>query len=745
MRNVINAYRCNGTTALYRQEVSTGIVELVLVPSGMEQQVVRDDCAAEPLVQAKLVGDDYPFGFSQGRTMRNSATVNAMQFTAQRARIDTGTDDDSSDDHVWHEVPQSHDSTVAAGTVTADHDVVVETTLTDPRGYAYVHTLRMGMDSRAVEISTAIENHADHPIILEMLSSFSLGSLSPFATGLAQETLRLHRLRSTWSAEGRLISEPVENEQLEPSWQRFSANSIRFGSVGSFPVRQYAPFVGIEDVASGVTWAAATTHASSWQIEAYRRDEGLSISGGIADREFGHWIRTIQPDERFESPYAVVAVTKGGVDEAAQAVAGNVHHRLSLPESEQRMPVLFNEFCTTWGVPTEQSVNEQINFLRKMRCSDTEQGIGYFVIDAGWFDDKAFESASHFGSWEISPSHFPHGMKTVVDHVHAAGMKAGIWFEFEIAGREDSECFNKAGWLLSRDGISITSGNRRWWDMRNPDVRAYLKTKVIDFLKKNKFDYIKVDYNDTIGIGCATPDGESGDHDSLGDGLYEQIKASQEFFREMKREVPGLIVEVCASGGHRLVQSFMEIGSMASFSDAHECDEIPIIAANMHRMILPRQSQIWAVVKHDQPLKKLYYQVASGLLGRLCFSGDTASLRDEQVDLIRKAITWYGKAAPVIDNGESHWFGPHIVSYRHPCGWQAIVRNGELNTPAEGQTLVVLHTFHDAPSRITVPVTGINRQETTDIWARSGIDVVVGDGVLEITGIEPFDGLAVLL
>jgi alpha-galactosidase len=50
------------------------------------------------------------------------------------------------------------------------------------------------------------------------------------------------------------------------------------------------------------------------------------------------------------------------------------------------------------------------------------------------------------------------------------------------------------------------------------------------------------------------------------------------------------VIENCASGGHRLEPSFMGLTSMASFSDAHETRDIPVIAANLHRLIQPRQS-----------------------------------------------------------------------------------------------------------------------------------------------------------
>lgn len=75
MRATLETVSCGELTAVYRKDSDTGIVELVLVPTSRTNDIVRDDCAAEPLVQAKIVGDDYPFGFSQGRTMRNAKTV----------------------------------------------------------------------------------------------------------------------------------------------------------------------------------------------------------------------------------------------------------------------------------------------------------------------------------------------------------------------------------------------------------------------------------------------------------------------------------------------------------------------------------------------------------------------------------------------------------------------------------------------------------------------------------------------
>ena len=626
MREPLYAAVCGGLTALYRKD-ETGTVELLLVPTGMEHAACRADCAAEPLVQLKCAEDDAPAFFSGGRTMRNSLGTRALRYREQTVER-TG------------------------------EGVNIVTTLEDARSLRAVHTLRLFENSPAAEVSVTVRNIGGSPVTLEMLSSFTLGSLSPFAEGLAPETLTIHRLRSTWSGEGRLVSEPAEDLQLEPSWKQYSANSLRFGSVGSFPVRGYVAFCAVEDTAHGVTWAAAT----------------------------------------------------------AQALTADIRRHVKIPAADADMPVIFNEFCTTWGVPTEETVLRQVEFLKG-------RGVGTYVIDAGWYDDAATESASRLGSWQVSRKAFPHGLCPVVDAIHDAGMKAGIWFEFEVAGRDDAVCFQKLDWLLHRDGRPITAGDRRFWDMRKPEVQEYLAEKVIAFLRDNRFDYMKVDYNETIGIGC---DGA----ESLGEGLRQQIGATQAFFAHIQRELPELVIELCSSGGHRLVHSFLNLCPMASFSDAHECDEIPIIAANMHRILLPRQSQIWAVVHPEHTLQKLYYQICSGLLGRLCYSGDIFALREEQWQVMQAGCDFYARAAPVIAEGFSKRYGPKIASYRYPRGWQAVVRRGK------NQTLTVLHTFHEAPDRVELPDIGSNPQ----LFARSGIAL---DGKT-VCGLTDFDGVAIL-
>lgn len=661
---------------------------LSLVPRDLAGLTCSKPCRIEPLIQLKLARDDYAGDFSQGRTLRGSESTQKMLYKSQR---------------VFRESTRT----------------CIETRMEDERGFACTHRLYHTENTGFVTVSTSFENGSDQPATLEMLSSFTLGMLSPFALDEGVGTLEWWHMRSAWSSEGRLVHESAEHAHMEPSWQHTGSMSTRWGQVGSMPVRDYFPFTAVEDKTFGVIWAAELTGASSWQLEAGRVDNGFFLSGGLADREFGQWTKTLAPSETFTAPDAILTVTTGGIEDVCERLTGYTEERLDVPKSEETLPVLFNEFCTTWGCPSEENIRAAAEKLRGL-------GLDYFVIDAGWYAETPGSWSRCAGSWNVSPFLFPNGLDHTLDIIRENGMQPGIWFELEVVGR-DAVCFNRADWMLRRDGVPITVGDRRFWDLRLPEVKAYLHERVIDFLRVHRFKYIKIDYNETLGIG---PD----DAESPGEGLRQQIEAVQDFFRQIHKELPDVVIEVCSSGGHRLVPSFLSLASMASFSDAHECLEIPIIAANMHRMILPRQSQIWAVLHAQQDEAALYYKLTAGLLGRLCLSGEIGAFSQGQWDIVRRVLAFYRGAAPIIRSGKSRRYGKISESWRHPEGWQTVVRTGET------EALAVIHTFDRSPETVRFPIPA--GYTVSESCMRSGIRFAQTENTLIVTGLKAFDGLA---
>ena len=75
---------------------------------------------------------------------------------------------------------------------------------------------------------------------------------------------------------------PLEDLQLEPAWDPHAVRCEKFGQAGSMPVNRFFPFAAVEDAEHHVFWGAQIAHPASWQMELYRKDEGLALSGGLA-------------------------------------------------------------------------------------------------------------------------------------------------------------------------------------------------------------------------------------------------------------------------------------------------------------------------------------------------------------------------------------------------------------------------------------------------------------------------------
>lgn len=575
----------------------------------------------EYYVECKIRGDSFGPGFSAGLTLTQGGTMEQFSVSEQR-----------------------EDCTV----------------YTDPRGYRLeAWHIPAG---NAVECRSVFVNESDTPVILELLTSFALQGL---------HADRMHRVQSFWSAEGRLLSQDLVDLNLEPSWTGFGIRTEKFGQIGSMPVRKWFPFCVLENTETGEFTGVQLYCASSWQIELFRSQEPLHLCGGLADWEFGHWYKEIKPGERFETPKAMVA-RGSSLEEVCDRLVKAQRPRIA--PIDRDMPVIFNEFCTTWGNPTLEN-------LEKTACRLEGSSIRYLVIDAGWYKVPEADWSTTHGDWNPSKELFPNGISEATEMIRSHGLIPGIWFEMETTA-ENAEAYQLTDHLLKRDGFVINVGKRRFWDMEDPWVQEYLSKKVIGLLRENGFGYLKVDYNDSIGMGC---DGA----ESSGEGLRRKIAASQSFFRKIAQELPELVIENCSSGGHRLEPSMMELVSQASFSDAHECTSIPIIAANLHRVIRPEQSQIWAVLQPEADLHRIHYLLSAGFLGRLCLSGAVFELSDNQWQEALAAVRLYAKACDIIRDGYTQWIDCTARSYAAPQGYQGVLRT------LENRGLLVIHTFEN--------------------------------------------------
>ncbi len=538
-------------------------------------------------------------------------------------------------------------------------------------GAGVVLTVKSVPDGLARRIRTTVYNGSDGDIELEMLASVVIREI---------RADRIHRLQSFWSAEGKLRTETVEELHLEPSWSGSGLRIEKFGNVGSMPVRKYFPFLALENGQTGEFLGIQLYCAFSWQMEIRcREDETLTVSAGLADEDFGHWMKRLAPGESFEAPEAVAA-EGNSLEQVCRRLVAAQHPRIS--PVDDHMGIIFNEYCTTWANPSLENIRQICDRLEG-------KGVQYLVIDSGWYG-KGSAWWSSIGDWNVNRERFPGGMKEAADYIRSRGMIPGLWFEPETLAAECAH-YQEAEHLVKKHGRPLTVGSRRFWDMEDPWVADYLEEKVIRQLKESGFGYLKVDYNDTMGMGC---DGA----ESPGEGLRRKVEASKRFLKRIAEELPELVIENCSSGGHRLEPSMMALVSQASFSDAHETRAIPLIAANMHRVIRPEQSQIWAVLRAEDSRERIYYSLVSTFLGRMCLSGDIYALSKEQWAAVEEGMAFYRKVSDIIRDGHTILQQTSAGSYNEPQGEQLVVR--ELGN----RGLALLHRFeHSALSEPAFP------------------------------------------
>jgi alpha-galactosidase len=643
----------------------------------------------EPLAHVKIVGDDQPGQFGPGRTLLWSPSNDRFSLASQR-REDDG----------------------------------VVTVLADSTGLSIEHRLVAGPHNLTLRSETSFINGSDRPVRLELLTSFAVSGITPFAVADAPGRLKAHRFRAVWSAEGRLVSDSIEHLHLERVYAGGMKLSERFGQVGSMPVRGWFPTALVEDTEAGIVWGARVACPTSWQLEIARRYDDLTLAGGYADREFGHWMKTVQPGERFAAAPAWLACVSGTVDDAChRLVSVDIPAVESQPAIEHDLPIVYNDWCTSWGAPREDKLFETADRLAPL-------GVRYLVIDAGWYMPEAPGAhwATTMGDWEPNPARFPHGLAATAAGIRARGLIPGLWMEPEHVAR-DSAAFHQIDHLLKRDGQTLTLELRRAWDLHDPWVRDYIDERVIRTLADAGFGFLKMDYSETLGIGI--------DHaDSLGEGLRRHGEGMHALFDRIRSALPELVTELVSAGGGRMEPSLLQRTSMASSTDAHEVVEIPIVSAALHRLVLPRQSLIWAVVNADDSLQRMGYTLAATFLGRMCLSGDIVGLDDEQLAFVKSATELYRRSAPVIRDGVSRLMGQVGASWRHPTGWQGVVRS------TSDRVLVVLHSFKDSPTTLTVPLPSGDWQIVDTL---TSLPVMVRGRVLEGSTESDFNAQVVLL
>lgn len=198
-----NDYLLGDMFARYVRDTQSGTIGLLLIPAEKTSSISNSRYQPDSLLQLKLLGDDYPGGFAHGHSMRNSGTVSQLKFDNQ------------------YQIDEEDRLTIA-------------TAFKTPSLCRVVHYLVYHLSYKVVESYVTFTNEGENPVTLEMLASFSLTGITPFADDDASESLILHRILSSWSAEGRLASDVLAKLNFQPAWLLLVRDAFALGRLAAY-------------------------------------------------------------------------------------------------------------------------------------------------------------------------------------------------------------------------------------------------------------------------------------------------------------------------------------------------------------------------------------------------------------------------------------------------------------------------------------------------------------------------------
>ncbi len=135
---------------------------------------------------------------------------------------------------------------------------------------------------------------------------------------------------------------------------------------------------------------------------------------------------------------------------------------------------------------TEETIRQDLEGCKKLLAPGN-----LFQIDDGW--------QPFVGDWlECDPVKFPSGMRALVEEIHGAGFKAGLWLSPFIAHKDSALVREHPDWVVEVNGEPWFMGDN-WGgfvalDIDKPELLDYLRQVLRRVIHEWGFDLLKLDF-----------------------------------------------------------------------------------------------------------------------------------------------------------------------------------------------------------------------------------------------------------
>ena len=308
-------------------------------------------------------------------------------------------------------------------------------------------------------------------------------------------------------------------------------DTLRFAPPGGRPLGIVFPYFNLEWENQGVI--VVIGWPGQWSAD-FVRDDGNSLTVR-AGQELTHL--RLHPGEEIRTPLIVLQFWRGD-----RIRSQNVWRRWMIAHSlpryggklpEPQMPAVSGNHFP--GLLCNQK--DEILFLD--RFAEEKIKLDYWWMDAGWYPNKG--SWSSTGTWEVDRARFPGGLRAVTDHAREMGAKSIVWFEPERVTPGSWLYETHPEWLLGADG------GQKLLNLGNPDARKWVTDHTDKIMTDEGIDAYRQDYNiDPLSYWRGN---DAPDRQGITENHY--VTGYLAFWDELRRRRPDMLIDSCASGGHR--------------------------------------------------------------------------------------------------------------------------------------------------------------------------------------------------
>ena len=407
--------------------------------------------------------------------------------------------------------------------------------------------------------------------------------------------------------------------------------SMRFAPPGGRPCGFVWPYFNLEKPGAGTI--VVVGWPGQWAAE-FQRDagNGLQVRAG---QEITHL--RLKPGEEIRTPLMVIQFWRGDYTRS-QNIWRRWMRAYGMPKQGEKPVEPIFTACSSHVYHEMINANEENQMMFIDRYLEEDLKIDYWWMDAGWYVNET--GWPNTGTWEVDKARFPNGLRAITDHGRSKGVKSLVWFEPERVTGGTWISDNHPEWLLG--GTLLNLGDPKAWD--------WLINHIDNLLVDEGIDLYRQDYNiDPLSCWRGS---DTEERQGITENHY--VTGYLAYWDELLRRHPGMLIDSCASGGHR-----NDLETMRR--------SLPLLKSDFLHNALGYQGHtyglsLWLPYHGTGASLTGKYDLRSTMSGPHMTGAWDMRNKDLDYDLFRKLIADWRRKAPICLNGDYYPLSTYSLS-----------------------------------------------------------------------------------